>query len=111
MMSIIQNARDRSEQANARRDMDAQDRQLASDYKKVLSTNEGVRVLWDILSMCSIYTECFSEKDGRTEYNLGRRSLGIMLMDKIENVDPDLLINILKERSEWKKKYKMQITK
>ena len=63
-------------------------RQLQEDYKKVfLGTPEGKRILADLLAFTGVFELSFdmSEYDAhRTAFNEGRRSLGLKLLEALD---------------------------
>ena len=48
-------------------------------YKSMLSSADGKRVLWDILSFCGVFQNAMTG-NSRTYFNLGRQSVGQYLM-------------------------------
>lgn len=60
---------------------------LVFDYKKTFATESGERVLKDILSQGLVEAECLIPgKPDATAYNLGRRSLALMIKSQVERV-------------------------
>lgn len=72
--------------------------QLRNDIKETFGTTEGKRVLYHILAMCEIYSDCFTG-NAQTYYLEGRRSIGLELLDLIMETDSEIYIDIIKEKS------------
>ena len=65
---------------------------LLLSFKTMLSSPDGKRVLWDILSFCGVFQNAFTG-NSRTYFNLGRQSVGqyIMVMLNLGNRFEDVL--------------------
>ena len=57
----------------------AENQSLMLSYKSMLSSPDGKRVLWDILSFCGVFQNAMTG-NSRTYFNLGRQSVGQYLM-------------------------------
>jgi len=60
---------------------------LNSDIKNVLKSAPGRRVIWQILSMCRLYTDNYGDVN-MMMYNSGRRGVGIEILAMLEDADP-----------------------
>jgi hypothetical protein len=55
---------------------------LLSNYRAVLKSGSGREVIWDILSMCDIYSPV------GTKFTAGKRQVGLDLLRKLQDVHP-----------------------
>lgn len=70
-----------------------------NDWKAILSTPHGRRVMWGILAKANIYQLSFNVAEHAMYFNEGRRSLGLDLLFKINTVMPDAWLLMQKENS------------
>ena len=77
---------------------DSDHTQLLMNIEDVAKTSAGVNVLWNILGLCNIYSYT---PDGNAFYD-GQRSIGIAILEMMEEVDPTLYPRLLLERSKLK---------
>jgi len=73
-------------------------RKLEADVASVMGTPQGRDVIWEVLSLCGIYDNQFTGNSG-TFFNEGRRSVGIDLIQIINNADPTSYARLLLERA------------
>jgi len=82
---------------NRKQEIDPEYNQLLSDIKEVLRTPGGRNVIWEILSICSLYSV------GGGEILEGKRSVGVEILQIMEDADPTgyarLLLTKQKEKS------------
>lgn len=80
------------------------------DYKVFLenvanlaNTPQGRAFIWHLLSVCNLYDDCNSG-DTNTYYMLGRRSIGLEILDILNDADPtaypNMLLNAAKQQLE-----------
>lgn len=67
------------------------------DLKVVASSKNGRSFLWSLLSRCGIYRDDYSPDNGLMKYNAGRRSIGLELLDLMNDCDDELIYKIAKE--------------
>lgn len=77
-----------------------------NDIKKVLSFVEGRRLIWRILSKTGIYRLSFAESERLTDFNEGKRSLGLFLLDEVMEAKPTAFSQMQKEYYSQKKEKK-----
>lgn len=70
--------------------------QLKNDVKRVFDSESGIRVLHFIMSLCEVYSDCFTG-NAQTYYLEGKRSIGLELLDLIMEVDPEIYIAVIRE--------------
>lgn len=70
------------------------ERQLRLDYRRVFATEEGGRVLADILARAGVMQSSYTIGDSHeTAFREGRRRLGLELVEMI-NSDPEALTKL-----------------
>lgn len=69
-----------------------------ADLKMVLSTLEGRRFLWRLLSTCGIYRTSF-HPSSQIYFNEGVRSVGLNVIADIDRVAPEAMILMMTENS------------
>lgn len=65
-------------------------------YKKILATEEGKTVLWDLLSYAEIYGDAFTG-NSTTFYKLGLQRVGKRVIERINALDPKAYAKLLLE--------------
>lgn len=70
--------------------------ELAKAYRDVFASAAGKRVLFDVLSRCSIYAEPFAgEAHAITAHTLGKQSVGRELIGMLDSIDPRMYPQLL----------------
>lgn len=70
-----------------------------NDLRAVLSTAEGRRLLFRWIDReCRTFSASFQGQAALTDYNEGRRSIGIGLMTEAQRVAPELYVLALQEQ-------------
>ena len=64
----------------------------------VLKTKSGQKFIWEILSLCGIYDNQFTGNSG-TFFNEGRRSVGLDIVQMMNDADPTIYPRLLLERA------------
>ncbi|MBA1159380.1 hypothetical protein [Microvirga mediterraneensis] len=72
------------------------------DLRKVLDSREGRRVLWSLLDAAGVYGLSYTGEAMSTGFNEGRRSVGITLLQKIEDLAPGSFLTMQREVLEEK---------
>jgi len=76
------------------------------DFDHLLRIPQGRRALLWILEQCGVYQAVFTGDDNVTNFNLGRRDIGLRLIAKLETVGPEsyptLLLTRAKDREQTK---------
>lgn len=93
-MSEAVNAADETQVAERKRRGRLLARQQRADLAKLLSLPEGQRFLWRLLGASGLYDLCFTGNPATTDYNLGRRSLGLQLLAEINEVRPEAYLEM-----------------
>ena len=73
-------------------------KKLEADITTVMGSDQGKDIIWEILSLCGIYDNQFTGNSG-TFFNEGRRSVGIDLIQILNDADPTLYPRLLLERA------------
>lgn len=67
---------------------EVEQQQFEEDLQAVMNTEAGRRVMWAFLAECRVFQEC-NTGNSQTFTNLGRRSIGLWLMDKLTSICPE----------------------
>ena len=77
---------------------------IHDDMAALLRLPQGRRVLMWVLQQCGVYHSIFTGDDAATNFNLGRRDIGLRVLSMIESVDreayPRLLLMAAQEQKE-----------
>ena len=82
------------------------DREL-SDLRFILKTPEGRRFIWGLLSTAGIFHSSFSLNDAQTNFNEGRRSIGLKYLSDLMETKPDAYLYMQQEHSSEEKSEEM----
>lgn len=72
---------------------------LELNVREVIGTKAGKDVLWNILSMCNLYGDNFTG-NSQTFYLEGKRSIGLEILQMLEDADPTVYARMLLERQD-----------
>jgi hypothetical protein len=68
------------------------------DLAWLLSDRRGRRIYWKWMSMCGPFKQSFSQKgNDRTNFNEGRRSIGLLMLDELTKVKPEAYVQMSRE--------------
>ncbi len=70
---------------------------LLANVREVCKTSHGKDVIWHILAMCRIADDCFTN-DNATFYNEGQRSIGLQVMQLLDDADLSIYPRLLLEK-------------
>lgn len=70
------------------------------DIRWMLKHKEGRRVMWRLLSEAGIYRTSFNNSGSVTAFNEGKRHIGLVLVNEINEVAPEQFLAMLKEHAE-----------
>lgn len=59
-------------------------------FREVMAARSGRRVVWDLLSQAGVFHSSFGATDAQTNFNEGRRSLGLRLLADVNEFCPEL---------------------
>ena len=76
-----------------------QNKQLLFDYRSVLQTAEGRRVMWDIMSMCHLYSLSMTG-NSNTFFREGERNIGLRVLGRILEANPGAYPDLMNENME-----------
>jgi len=72
--------------------------ELNKAFREVFALAAGKRVLFWMLEQCAIYEDAFAgELTNATNYTLGRQSAGRRLIGKLDEIDPRMYPQLLKD--------------
>lgn len=72
------------------------DRLAELELKEVLSTPGGRSVYWRIITLCGVWAPV-TTVNGQQQWQEGRRSIGITLMEDAERINPNLVPLMMQE--------------
>lgn len=102
--AYVGNAADPKQVKRAKQKERLAEKRAQDDLATVLSTVQGRRYLWGLLADCGVFR--LSYVPGalpQTEFNEGRRSIGLKTMAEIHELDPALYVVMAQEASNEKK--------
>lgn len=70
-----------------------------NDIKHVMSSEQGRRVVWDLLARGKVFSSTFTADAQITAFNEGQRNLALSLFSKVMSVCPDLYLTMADEAS------------
>lgn len=68
-----------------------------NDIKHVMSSEQGRRVVWELLSRGKVFASTFTADAQVTAFNEGQRNLALSLFSKVMAVCPDLYLTMASE--------------
>ena len=71
---------------------------LLANMRELLKTSSGKSVIWHLLSICNLYTPSFSGTGELTHYMEGKRSVGLELLQLLEDADGTAYPRLLLEK-------------
>lgn len=84
----------------ARKDKERLQAELqADDFKSVLSTPQGRRLIWRLLDKCGVYRSTF-RPNSEAAFLEGQRAIGLYLLLDLQDLCPDRLVEMLAEAKE-----------
>jgi hypothetical protein len=86
------------------------DREL-NDLRVILSTPEGRRLIWRILSEARIFHDGYTHGDAGygTTYNCGRRSIGVWTLAEVMEAKPEAFMQMQREYNSEAKREEIEI--
>lgn len=54
-----------------------------------LSTHDGRAYLWELIGKCSVFGAVKAFHDNDTNFNLGKREMGLLIIAEINEADPE----------------------
>lgn len=74
-----------------------------ADYEWFLNDARGRRIVWRLLTEAKIYSTSFTGDAEGTIFNEGRRDMGLQLLSKINEVNPEAYTKMMKEREDYER--------
>lgn len=68
-----------------------------NSIRYVLASKEGRKFYWDLMCDCGIFTISAHASGSWTYYNEGKRSVGLKLLSKINDLDPKVYAQMVDE--------------
>lgn len=98
--SFVKNAADPQQVKEGGKKENEKHKVEALDLKTVLGTVQGRRFIWGLLCDCGIFQQSATDSGSWTYFNEGKRSVGLKLLVKINNVNPESYLQMLNESKE-----------
>lgn len=73
--------------------------EFKNDILNLSKTDSGKRFIWYVLSLAGIYQSTYTG-NAESHFLEGRRSIGLDVLNDIQEVDPMIYINLLKENTD-----------
>ena len=70
-----------------------------ANIREVMKLRAGREFIWAILAECGIYNDCFTG-NSHGMYLEGRRSIGLNILEMLEQADPTIYPRLLLEKQE-----------
>jgi len=99
---LVTNASDETQIKEAGKKIKFSRDQELADIKAVMSTFEGQRFIWRILSKCKAFGSVW-EASAKIHYNSGQQDIGHFLMAEIVEADEQALFKIMKQNLKGEK--------
>lgn len=87
----------REEAKREKEEKKAYDR-LKLAIRNVLKSEDGYLMLWHIFGLCDNYSDSFTADRGKTDYLLGRQSIGLDIIRTLQDIEPTLYPSLLLRR-------------
>lgn len=68
------------------------------DLREVTATSAGKRVFWKLLEYAGVHSSSFDKDMSQMCLNEGRRDVGLWIEAKLEEINPNLIYEIAKEK-------------
>lgn len=94
--ALVQNASSKAQIAEAKmKEKLGRDQEL-NDFRVVLNTKEGRRLVWRLMGKCNVFATVW-DPSAKIHYNAGRQDLGHFIMAEVIAADENLLFQMMKE--------------
>lgn len=71
-------------------------------YREVMALPAGKRVIHDILSKCDIYGAMFTGETNSTNFSLGKREVGKLVINELDAINPRFYPKLLLDVADMK---------
>lgn len=96
--ALVKNAASSKQVNNAQRKERFENNRMDDDLNFVLSTKQGRRFIWRLLSECKVFGSVW-HPSAAIHYNSGKQDLGHWVMAESTRVSPDFFIEMMKENN------------
>lgn len=76
------------------------EKSFESNLSIILSSKEGISVIARIIEWAGIYHQSFTGQANDTNFNEGRRSLGLKLLNYVAQVKPDVFVDLHRQATQ-----------
>lgn len=98
--ALVANAGDEQQVRKAARSEKWLAQRRANDWRTIVGSPEGRRVLWSLLEQCKVF-ESIMETSARIYYNAGRQDFGHLIIAEITTADPLAWLLMQREAGEY----------
>lgn len=88
MKPLVKNASDESQIQSARIKQKLGEESEANDLRFILSTEQGRRFIWKLISKCGVFRQSFTG-NSQTFFMEGERNIGLFILDSVMRADPE----------------------
>lgn len=81
-------------------DQEQHQRQRCEDFKQLMTTPYGRRFISELLDECRVFSASYGHDDRTTNFNEGRRHIGLKLLSAINDICPELYGLMVEERND-----------
>lgn len=101
--AFVKNAADPAQVADGKKKESLSRRDELDDIRFILSTKNGRRVLWRLLTHCNVFGSVW-HPSALIHHNSGRQDVGHFIMAEITEASPDAFLTMMKENKEGEMK-------
>lgn len=93
---MVKNAADEQQVKDAKHKEQRKSERDLNDLAWVMSAREGRRYVWRLLTHCKVFGSVWSSS-ALIHYNSGMQDVGHYILSQINDLDPELLVLMIKE--------------
>ncbi len=72
---------------------------LLKHVQEAMRLRHVQEIMWAILAMCGLYSDQFTNQRESTDYLLGKRAIGLEILQLLEDADPSIYPQLLLTKS------------
>jgi hypothetical protein len=90
---FVKNASDESQIQGAKIKVKLGKESEINDLKFLLSTDQGRRFIWKLISKCGVFRQSFTG-NSQTFFMEGERNIGLFVLDSVMEADPEAYVKM-----------------